>query len=213
MSKIMAGNPGLRFGVIYAPDMELNGKVEKIGIKFGVLMSDGSTSVCNSVQYVGRKIIKTKIGKGNADWIKIQKTWEEGIYKVYSSVVQLGITLFDSPESHFTLVVKPCGAFFGLISGRKLLGKKVPESIKWPDGRIAQDLPTKIDATHFSTDLHIAYFILLAADIVTVPSSGFFLDPGLGYLRVSFAIDESDLKEAFHRLNYAAEAILKYENT
>jgi len=207
-SKVLAGNPGLRFGILYAPNMEIDGKIENIGTKFGVLMADSSTAVCNANQYVGEKIIHAKVGKGNPEWIKIQKEWETNCQKVYNSVVKLGISLFND-DTHFPLVVKPYGAFFGLISGRKLLGKKVPETIKLQDGRTVSDLPKKIQTSIFQTDVQIAYFLLYAAEVVTVPASGFFIEPEAGYLRISFAISEDNLKEAFQRLNSTADEVLK----
>jgi len=209
MSKIMAGNPGLRFGFVYSPDMEINGTIQHIGEKFGVMMGDQTSSVSSVVQYVGRNIIKAKLGKGDAEWVKLQKKWDENIYNVYKTSVQLGISLFNSPESHFPMLIKPGGAFFGLVSGKKLIGKKVPDSIKWPDGRIIQDIHTKINTTQFHSDLDLSYFFLHAGEVVTVPASGCFLEPSLGFIRLSFANTEANLKEALQILNYVAKDILK----
>jgi aspartate/methionine/tyrosine aminotransferase len=213
MSKIIAGNPGLRFGYIYSPDMEINGTIQEIGDKFGVMMADQTTAVSNIVEYIGIQLVKAKVGRGNAEWVKLQKNWDKNTFNTYKNNVQLGISLFNSPQSHLPFVTPPTGAFFGLISGKKLIGKKVPNSIKLADGKIIDDIPTKILTTKFETDIHIAYYFLHVGDVVTVPASGCAMDPSLGYIRVSFTNTEANLKLAFERLNYITEVILKYNQS
>jgi len=206
LAKGLAGCPGLRFGVAYTPDMVINGKKEQIGTKLGTLMLDSTCSVSSSVQYVGQKILKAKIGKGKTSWINIHKEWEQKIYNIYENAIKVGVSVF-SKESKFPLIVNPEGAFFGIISGKNLLGKRVPHTVTLLDGRTVTDLVAKV-GTLFTTDVQIANFLLYAAEVVTVPVSGFDFDETCGLLRISFAVSEEGLKEAARRLINAADQVI-----
>jgi len=76
------------------------------------------------------------------------------------------------------------------------------------------NLPQKLNTTHFKTDIHVGFFMLYTAEVVIIPANGFGLDPTEGYLRISFAVSETSLVEANKRLNHAIEAVLnqKEEN-
>jgi len=207
LAKGLAGCPGLRFGIAYAPDMVIDGKTEKLGPKLGTLMVNTTFSMSTSVQYIGEKILKAKVGKGNPEWIKISHQWEQTIYNIYHESIKIGTSIFTQ-QSKFPLVVEPAGAFFGLISGKNLLKKKVPNTVTLLDGRTATELHAKVGTHQFTTDVDIANFLLHAAEVVTVPASGFVFDAKVGYLRISFAVTEDVLREAAKRLNNAADQVI-----
>jgi len=210
LSKTIAGVPAMRVGLVCAPDMLINGKMEQMGSVLGILMTDGTTGVPTITQYITTKIINAKLGTGNPEWVKIYKNWERNAYQTYDTSVKLGIKLFGS-DSHLPLVVKPSGGFFGVISARKIIGKKVPDVVKLIDGRTVDNLPQKLNTTHFKTDTHIGFYMLYAAEVVIIPASGFSLDPTEGYSRISFAVSKPSLEEASKRLNHAIESVLNQD--
>jgi len=76
------------------------------------------------------------------------------------------------------------------------------------DGRTVTDLLAKVGTHQFATDVDIANFLLHAAEVVTVPASGFALDAKFGLLRISFAVTEDVLREAAKRLQNAADQVI-----
>lgn len=97
-------------------------------------------------------------------------------------------------------------SFYFLIlyfSGLELIGRSVPESVTLLDGRVAGNLPQLVGESVFSSvrvlfgsfvpflilqDVAVASYLLYAAEVVTVPASGFLLDSKKGTLRISLAV-------------------------
>eukprot|EP01124_Arcella_intermedia_P017955 TRINITY_DN24936_c0_g1_i1.p1 TRINITY_DN24936_c0_g1~~TRINITY_DN24936_c0_g1_i1.p1 ORF type:complete len:503 (+),score=114.71 TRINITY_DN24936_c0_g1_i1:30-1538(+) len=207
LAKGVAGCPGLRFGIAYIPDMTINGSLTPMGEILGTLMLDSTCAVSTVVQYISQKILNAKLKQGNQKYWNIQATWEQKIYKIYQDSLAIGSSIFTE-ESKFPLVVKPEGAFFGVISGKFMLGKEIPDSVRLLDGRVVEGLQKKVGGgTTFMNDIQIANYLLHAAEVVTVPASGFVFDEKYGYLRISFAVSETVLREALAAMKNAAEQL------
>eukprot|EP01124_Arcella_intermedia_P017491 TRINITY_DN24250_c0_g1_i1.p1 TRINITY_DN24250_c0_g1~~TRINITY_DN24250_c0_g1_i1.p1 ORF type:complete len:490 (-),score=137.07 TRINITY_DN24250_c0_g1_i1:47-1516(-) len=206
-SKSIAGSPGLRFGIAYSPDMVIGTQKVEVGSKMGTLMLDSTCAVSTTVQYIGTKVLNAKLGKGNQEWVKMHKSWENKIWEVINHNVKLGVSLFNA-EMGFPLLVQPEGAFFGIISAENFIGKKVPQEVEAFNGKTVSDLPTKINTATFRNDVDIANFLLYAAGVVTIPGSGFFIPEQKGILRVSFAVPEHICKEAALRLAKARQYVI-----
>jgi len=148
------------------------------------------------------------MGKGPQDLVEKFKVWDKNMRKTYSDSCELAVKLFGNKPG-FSLLVEPKGAFFAVVSGRFLMGKKVPQAVTLLDGRIVTDLPAKVGENVFSKDLSIAYFLVYAAEVVTVPASGFDFEAGKGALRVSLAVSPELLTEASMRMENAAKFVFE----
>jgi len=209
MAKALAGCPGLRLGIVYAPDMVIENKPEAMGPKFGVFMMDTSCAVSTPVQYVAECILKAKLGEGNPKWISIHQHWEKGILEAYSSTSRKASQLFTK-DSSFPLVTPSEGAFFAVVSGAKLIGKKVPQEIKVLDGRVVTDLPKKVGSALIENDIHITLLLLHAAEVSVVPGSGFIYAGTVGLLRLSLANSPEVLEKALARMENCAQQVFRF---
>jgi aspartate/methionine/tyrosine aminotransferase len=207
LAKAIGGNPGLRCGIVYCPDMELEGKVEQIGVRAGTLMLDSTTAVASVVQHAFCVTTRAKLGKGPQELIEKYQQWDKNMRKTYSDSCALASRLFGGRVG-FSLLVEPMGAFFAVISGRSLIGKPVPDSVTLLNGRVVKDLPSKVGETTFTKDVSIAYYLIYAAEVVTVPVSGFEFDATKGALRISLAVAPEVLEECAARLENAAKYVL-----
>jgi len=207
LAKALGGCPGLRSGILYAPDMKIGDNVVSMRAKIATLMLDTTCAVSTPVQYVTECVLKAKLGEGNPEWCTVYNNWEQGILKAYKDSIKLAVQLFTK-DAAFSLVVEPEGSFFGFISGAKLMNKKVPHEISLKDGRTVSNLPEKVGSTVFTKDAHISLFLVHAAEVVTIPGNGFAYDETRGCMRVSFAVSCETLEEAFSRLEFCAGQVL-----
>lgn len=208
LSKTIGGCPGIRIGFAYAPDINIDGKLESLGDILGTLMLDTTTSVSTIMQYITEFLISAKLGiekKRGCD--EIQRIWESSIKDIYSTAITIGSAEFE--KCGFPLVVKPEGAFFGMVSASHLIGKRVPPSVKLLCGREVKNLPKKVGSEIIKTDINVAMYLLFAAEVVAIPASGFVYDDKKGHLRVSFAVEQDKLIKAAAQFKNAADQLIQ----
>jgi len=207
-AKCLAGAPGLRGGFSYSPK---NLRVGNKEVNFPPLIELQQlsivTSVPNIIQIIMKAIALATIGKGPSEWVELQRKWQQSIIEEYKSMIEYGETLFTE-NVNLPLVVKPSGGFFLYVSSAILISKEIPDKVQLRDGRIITDLKKKVGKDTFETDKDIAIFYLFAAEVVTVPASGFSEDPTKGILRISVALKKGTLFEAYQRILNALNQVI-----
>jgi len=206
LSKCMGGNPGLRAGFAFTPDLPMGHDLVSIGNKMATSMLNSTCAVSTAIQYVLTHLLNTKLGKGCPKEQTLQQEWESRAAVTYRGMITQASLLF-APNTALPFVVAPEGAFFGIVSAAVLIGKSIPNEVRLLNGELVTDLQRRIGSPTFLNDVHIAYYFIYAAEVVSIPASGFDYDGTRGHLRISFAVSPQQLKDASVQLLHAVQQV------
>eukprot|EP01128_Nolandella_sp_AFSM9_P006382 TRINITY_DN3264_c0_g1_i1.p1 TRINITY_DN3264_c0_g1~~TRINITY_DN3264_c0_g1_i1.p1 ORF type:complete len:511 (-),score=107.62 TRINITY_DN3264_c0_g1_i1:67-1506(-) len=203
LAKAMAGSPALRCGIIYAPDILVDGKIVSVATKISTLMLNITCALSSPVQYAFNVLAEAMLGEGEPKNVPIYQKWTDDASAAYESNRQLIITLF-AKHKFFPLVTIPEGGFFALLGVSAWIDKPVPKSVTI-NGKTIHNLPALIGGDYFYIDLLVANFLLHVVGVVTVPGSGFYIHKGSrnNFLRVSLAVKPDTLMQLKERLDAA----------
>lgn len=168
-AKGLLGAPGERIGMMAAHEELIKRMLPR--------QTNGMSSVPCRTQAALRFSVFSYLKNPNNEWLMNAK-------QEYKNNVEIAYYAFE--KQGFFMPQKPDGAFYLLISGKHLLGKKIPGSDKI-----------------LENDLDIVDYYLHYAGVATVPGSGFGIDPCEGYLRISCAKSKDLILEAVKRMGKA----------
>lgn len=197
-SKGLIGAPDLRIGMAAAPAEWIKA------------MSHQQTLTTASVSYLSQVALTHSIkARSSAP----SREWEQTALLAYRACVDAmyhGLMAINLPPAQ-----KPDGGFFVLANASSLLGRCVPDEISITTSMgtsvVIKNIHSKIGTKQLRTDVDIAAYFLHVAGVATVPGSGFGIDWRLGYLRLSCAMDKTQIERAIQKLAQACIQIRAFE--
>jgi aspartate/methionine/tyrosine aminotransferase len=216
-SKDFVGEPGIRGAFMLMPTSKLtNQKGQKIeyatAINAAILQTITSSSTL--VQELIIKTISAELQdhiEANAKEAQEYHNWKHEAVEHYAHKRQLATEHFT--EAGFEIIVKPEGGFFLFAKLPTALTEcLVPDEIKNFNGQDVVDIHEKIGINPFDpylrTDEQAAKFLLLCANIVVIPGSGFECKPEDLTVRISCACDDEVIKKIKPSINHAIEQMV-----
>lgn len=203
-AKDIAGDPGARIGMVYAPTVhDSEGKLVNLAEKMAGQQLNMCTAIPTIVQHFAALIIGAKLG---GRFHTEHSAWESMITEEYRKNLTIAKEEFEGVG--MPTMLEPGGGFFLLVSGEKFIGQKIPNEVTSKNGMEITDLHKQIGGDVLDSDLKVAKYLALVANMVVVPASPFGMPPEIGALRVSVATSQENLRQIPEHVRYAEEQLL-----
>ena len=217
-SKDNAGNPGLRGGVVYAPDViDQNGKKVNLANKMGLQQYRTISGVTTISQFIMARVIEAKINQHfdekSQSWQEggryheNQKAWESAMRQEYKSNSELAKSEFE--KAGMPVVVESGGGFFLFIDAGKFIGKKIPDHTTSFNGLKLTDLHKKVGGEVLDSDVKIVNYLAMVGNMVFVEGGPFGSTPEKGLLRASVANTKENLSQISSRIAFSEKTLVK----
>jgi|GEM_PF-3892065 len=217
-SKDNAGNPAIRGGLVYAPDViDQNGQKVNLANKMALQQYRAITGIPTISQFLMARIIEAKINRhfdkeslswqGGGRYHEEHKAWEQAMKQEYKSNSAIAKSEFE--KVGMPAVVESGGGFFLFIDAGKFIGKKVPDMATSFNGLKLTDLHNKVGSEILDTDTKVVSYLALVANMVCVEGSPFGSPPEKGMMRVSVANTKENLSQTSSRVEFADKTLVK----
>lgn len=216
-AKDIAGEPGLRGGMVYAPTvMDQDGREVNLAEKMAGQQLNMCTAMPTIVQYKIARILEAKLDKSWNPATKIweeggnhhasQSGWEEAIRQEYRQNLNIAREAFA--DVGMPVLVEPGGGFFLLIDAGKFIGREIPNEVTSRNGLVIDNLHERVGGMVLDSDIKVANYLAQVANMVTVEASPFGMPKEIGALRVSVANSPENLQKIPGCIRYAENYLL-----